>query len=128
MKTRPYATVGVEPPEQARARERTADVECVDMVIPRAEVEGAVDEQRRRLDRARVVAPEDPPAHRAAALVADAHRDDEAALGARVAMTGPRLHVRLVDDAVRDRRRGGGAMPEVLPPATVSGRGADGEE
>src|SRR5713101_7035827 len=109
---------------------RTAvDIECVNVVIPRAEVEDAVDEQRRRLHGAGGVAPQDLAAmEQIPATAAEEDGDDEPRLRAREAAARIRLHVGLVDDVRADRRRGGAAMVEVLAPLPFPRRGVDDEE
>src|SRR5438105_5367955 len=94
------------------------DVERVEAMIPRAEVEDAVHEQGRRLHRAGLVAPEDlaPVEEDVALLRTEEDRDDESLLRARKPVTGIRLHVGLVDDVLSERRRGSSAGVEVRAP------------
>ena len=85
------------------------DVDRVQLVIPRADVEGLADHERRGLEHAGPVAPDDLPGP-------GRHRDDLPGLVPREPVAGQRLHPRVVDDAVGDGRRGGRAVVELPLP------------
>ena len=97
------------------------DVDRVELVIPRADVEGLADDEGRRLEDAGPVAPDDLPG-------ACRHRHHLSGLVPREPVAGQRLHPRVVDDAVGDRRRGGGAVVEPPLPDDLAGAVVDGEE
>ena len=85
------------------------DVDRVEPVIPRSDVEGLADDEGRRLEDAGPIAPDDLPGP-------GRHRDDLPGLVPREAVAGQRLHPGVVDDAVGDRRRGGRAVVEAPLP------------
>jgi len=85
------------------------DVDRMELVVPRADVERLPNHQRRGLEHARPVAPDDLPC-------ACRHGDHHPWLAAGEAVARERLHPRVVDDAVRDRRRGGRAVVEAPLP------------
>src|SRR4029078_11686996 len=91
-----------------------ADPVRVQVVIPRPEVEGLADQERRRLHRAGPHAP-------VLLAVPRVERDHEPARARLVLAARELVHVRLVDDAVRDRRRRGRAVLEVLRPDDLPG-------
>ena len=96
-------------------------VERVDVVVPAAEEEAAVVQQRRGLDRRRVEAP-------ALAAGVRVPGDDEPVRAGLVLEALDRVHVRLVDDALADRRRRGRAAAQALAPVDLAGLGVQGEE
>ena len=97
------------------------DVDRVELVIPRADVKRLPDHQRRGLEHSRPVAPDD-------LSGASRHRHHQSGLVPREPVAGQRLHPRVVDDAVGDRRRGGGAVVEPPLPDHLAGAVVDGEE
>ena len=91
-----------------------ADPVRVQVPVPGAEIEHLPDEQRRRLDRAGAHAP-------VLLAVARVPGDHEPG-GARLVLpAGQVVHVALVDDALRDRRRRRGAVREMLRPDDLPG-------
>jgi hypothetical protein len=78
------------------ARLAGVDVDRVEPVVPRAGVERLADDERRRLEDARPVPPDDFSGPRG-------HGGDHSRLAAREAVAGQRLHPRVVDDPVGDR-------------------------
>ena len=95
------------------------DVDRVELVVPRPDVERLADDERGRLEHAGPVPPDDLPR-------AGRHGDDHPGLAPREAVARQRLHPRVVDDAVRDSRRGRGAvveppLPDDLPRPVVEG-------
>ena len=89
--------IRLEPPAQARTR--PSDVECVQVVVPRAEVERVPDHERRRLDGAGTAVP---PQQLAVARAKSHHLPR---LRPRVPLAWVRLHQRDVEAAARSRRR-----------------------
>ena len=82
------------------------------LVVPRAGVERLADDERRRLEDPGPVPPDDLPCSRG-------HCGDHPRLAARVPAAGSsheRLHPGVVDDPVRNRRRGRGAVLEAALP------------
>ena len=107
--------VGGEPP----AGLARVDVDRVELVVPRPCVERLADDERRRLEDAGPVPPDDLPRP-------GSHGDDHPRLASRVPVARQRLHPGVVDDAVRHRRRGGrtvveAALPDDLPGPVVEG-------
>ena len=101
------------------ARLAGVDVDRVELMVPGARVERLADDERRRLEDAGAVPPDDLPG-------AGSHRHDHPRLAARESVARERLHPRVVDDAVGHRRRGGravveAALPDDLPGAVVEG-------
>ncbi len=93
----------------------------VEVVVPGTEIEHLADEERRRLHGARTHPPELTP-------VPCVPGDDETLGGRRVLAARERVHVRLVDDPVRNRRRCRRAVREMLRPDDLSGARVDGVE
>ena len=97
------------------------DVDRVEPVIPRPDVEGLADDERRGLEHARPVAPDDLPGP-------GRHRHDLSGLVSGVPVAGQRLHPRVVDDAVGDGGRGGRAVVELPLPDHLAGAVVKGVE
>ena len=121
----PSAAVGGRAVDLAISGERptrlaAVDVDRVQLVIPGAGIERPADHERRGFEgTAASERPDELPGPRR-------HRGDDPRLAAGVAVAGQRLHPGVVDDAVGDRRRGGGAvvetaLPDDLPRAVVDG-------
>lgn len=112
-----HLAVGGERP----ARFPGVDVDRVELVIPRARVQRLTDHERRGLERASPVAPDD-------LAGTGGHRRDHPGLAARVAVARKRLHPRVVDDPVGDGRRRGRAVVEAPLPDDLPRPVVDREE
>ncbi len=97
------------------------DVDRVELVVPGAGVERLADDERRGLEDARPVAPDDLPRP-------GRHRGDHPRLAPGVPVAGQRLHPRVVDDAVGDGGRSRRAVVEAALPDDLPGPVMDGIE
>jgi len=112
--------VGGERPLEERSP-LSADAVRVEVPVPGTEIEHLADEERRRLHGARPHPPELTPVPRVPG--------DYETLGARRVLAARELvHVRLVDDSVGNRGRGGRAVREMLRPDDLPGARVDGVE
>jgi hypothetical protein len=120
------AAVGGRAVDLAVGRKRPADlarvdVEGVELVVPRPGVQRPADHEWRRLEGAGPERPDE-------LAGARRHRGDHPRLAARIARARQRLHPGVVDDAVGDRRRRGGAVVEPALPDDLAGAVVDGVE
>jgi hypothetical protein len=120
------AAVGRRAVDLAVGRERPADfarvdVEGVELVIPRPGVQRPADHERGRLEGAGTERPDE-------LAGARRHRGDHPRLAARIARAWQRLHPGVVNDAVGDRWRRGGAVVEPALPDDLSRAVVDGVE
>jgi hypothetical protein len=96
-------------------------VERVHLPVPGSEVDGPVDDERRRLGHAGPEAPE-------LLTGLGIHRDEKPRFVLLVLVAGPRIHDRLVDDPVGDGGRSGDAAVELLHPDDLAGLAVDRQE